>query len=291
MKYDVSIIVATYNPDTEKLISTLNSCISQEGISFEIIITDDGSVKFPRAEIEDYMRSAGFDRITYCIKEINKGTVINLIDGLQMSSGEYVKFISPGDLLSDKKILADWLSFVKKKKALWSFGDVKFYNGDKVFDKKLRPIVIKPYIWGFKSLCRKNYVLNNDLCIGAATLIQSELMMSYLKRIEGKIKYGEDNVFRMMMLEGICAEYYSRTVIDYEYGEGISTAENSGLNPRLQADWNVATEMMCNPGESDDALASSLRRCLQSSDKANNIFTAYFWRRKLFGIQRVLFKR
>ena len=44
-KYDVSIIVATYNPDLNKLMSTLLSIIIQKGIKFEIIVTDDGSQK------------------------------------------------------------------------------------------------------------------------------------------------------------------------------------------------------------------------------------------------------
>lgn len=291
MEYDISIIVATYNPDIDKLIRTLRSCVSQQDIRVEMIITDDGSREFPKAAVDEFFHSVGFENYGYAINEINNGTVINLIDGLAVSSGEFVKFISPGDLLSDDRILADWLTFVKQKKASWSFGDVKFYNGDKVFDKQMRPIVIKPYIWGMKGLCRKNYVLNDDLCIGAATLIRSDLMMTYLKRIEGKIKYGEDNVFRMMMLEGICAEYFPKQVIDYEYGEGISTAENSGLNPRLQADWNAASEMMCQPNEGDDALAKALRRNLKNAGKANNIFSASFRRKKIFGIQRLLFKR
>ena len=40
---EVSIIVATYNADWQKLMMTINSIIIQSGVKFEIIFADDGS--------------------------------------------------------------------------------------------------------------------------------------------------------------------------------------------------------------------------------------------------------
>ena len=39
---EVSIIVATYNADWQKLMMTINSIIIQSGVKFEIIFVDDG---------------------------------------------------------------------------------------------------------------------------------------------------------------------------------------------------------------------------------------------------------
>ena len=40
---DVSVIVVMYNPVLDKLYKTLDSIICQKGVSFEIILCDDGS--------------------------------------------------------------------------------------------------------------------------------------------------------------------------------------------------------------------------------------------------------
>ena len=40
---NVAVVICTYNPTWEKLKQTLNSCIIQQGLKVQIIVTDDGS--------------------------------------------------------------------------------------------------------------------------------------------------------------------------------------------------------------------------------------------------------
>ena len=41
--YEITVIVCTYNPDLQKLISTLKSVVLQKGVKIQVIVTDDGS--------------------------------------------------------------------------------------------------------------------------------------------------------------------------------------------------------------------------------------------------------
>ena len=42
-KYDISVIIVTYNPKWEKLRTTILSILFQKNINIEIIVSDDGS--------------------------------------------------------------------------------------------------------------------------------------------------------------------------------------------------------------------------------------------------------
>ena len=48
----ISVVVLTYNPDSEKLLATLRSVICQQDVDYEVILSDDGSVdnRFDLAE-------------------------------------------------------------------------------------------------------------------------------------------------------------------------------------------------------------------------------------------------
>ena len=41
--YDVTIAILTFHPDVKKMLLTLDAVLSQENISFEVLICDDGS--------------------------------------------------------------------------------------------------------------------------------------------------------------------------------------------------------------------------------------------------------
>lgn len=53
---EVSIIVATYNADWQKLMMTINSIIIQSGVKFEIIFADDGSKLNGMIKLDDIYR-------------------------------------------------------------------------------------------------------------------------------------------------------------------------------------------------------------------------------------------
>ena len=100
--YKVSVIVVMYNPIPEKLWLTLNSIINQEKVDLEIVIADDGSKNNLFDAIEEYMKKNDFSNYKFVYHKQNQGTVLNCYDGVNQASGDYIKLISPGDLLISK---------------------------------------------------------------------------------------------------------------------------------------------------------------------------------------------
>ena len=85
MNYDFSVVVLSYHPDKEKLMATLRSVVMQKGVSFEIIVADDGSPDFFEADIRAVLEGV----VDYQIiaHEQNQGTVKNLLDGVKAARG------------------------------------------------------------------------------------------------------------------------------------------------------------------------------------------------------------
>lgn len=290
-RYDVSIVVLTYNPRTSKLIGTLKTIIAQKDINMQIVVADDGSKVFPRKEIDELFVQTGFTDFAYSINEENVGTVMNCYNALSCCEGKYIKHISPGDELRSPDTMDRWLSAVTAADAAWSFGEVDFYRegtDKEPVDKPRRPLVVSSYKKGNTAECRKNYVLYNDLCIGAATMVRKDILEKYLKKITGKVKYGEDNIYRLMMADGVCPLYFEDSVVYYEYGDGISTSDDSPFTRKLREDMSVTTKMMCEPQEGDDKFTADLRTKLKkiSEDPGSGMIG-----NKLFGLKKKLEKK
>ena len=91
---------------------------------------------------------------------------------------------------------------------------------------------------------RLHYLLMNDFICGASFFYKTEVGVRYCERIVGKVKYAEDNMFRLMVLEGIIFFHYERNTVWYEYGAGISTSKSAKWEKRLKKDLNTANECM-----------------------------------------------
>ena len=109
--YELSIVILTYNSSFENLMKTLESSLNQDEINFEIIIADDGSKENHEKEIRDYFLAHDFTNFQLVLNRQNRGTVQNLLSALDVARGEYVKPISPGDLL--KNVSCKWIKFMK----------------------------------------------------------------------------------------------------------------------------------------------------------------------------------
>ena len=105
IKIEISVIVAVYNAQWNKLKRTLLSILMQEGVEFEIILADDGSkVKF-REETLAMFAQYGFSRYKFSDMEQNGGTCLNVLTALGMAHAPFIKVISPGDLLYQRETL------------------------------------------------------------------------------------------------------------------------------------------------------------------------------------------
>lgn len=231
---DVTVIVVSYNPLWDKMKKTLLSVLGQKKVSYDLIVADDGSMNNYFDEVESLFESRKFSDFQLLSSKENRGTCINVFEALEHAGGHYVKLISPGDYFYDETTLYDWLLFHNNQKVKISFGDTIFYSTDEKlvesYGKFLKnPRQISIYYkenWSNKN-SYLNYIFLNDQVVGASFLAETNLMKKYLRQIIGKIRYGEDEIYKKMLVDGISIYFFDRNVIWYEFGNGISTSNSN----------------------------------------------------------------
>lgn len=248
-KYEVSVIVLTYNQRLEAILLTLESIIRQKDIHFEVVISDDGSECFEQEQIQNYFKSRGFMDYKFLVHEKNVGTMKNYRDALRKASGFYEKSISPGDCLAYDRCLADWVEHIQQTEADICSGDTIYYQrqGDSFVPviEVARPQ--HPEIYQKRGNRQKlYYLLFQDLFLGATVLGKRDLVLAYIEKMTDLIMYAEDNIYRVMSYDGIRFAYLPRTLVYYEWGTGVSTAENSTYAKRLKEDWDNTSAYIYN---------------------------------------------
>ncbi len=234
-KFEISVIVITYNSKWEKLKTTLASLIEQKNILYEIIISDDGSEENNYEEVIKFFVNNNFSDYRLIDNKYNVGTVKNIIKSLEQATGEYVKIISPGDFLPDKFILSEWFFALKESGRKWSFGDyVSSTNTSttpiNIFSRPLMPQDVTPYLNHDDKTAIYNYVVKKDRSAGPAALCEKVTWLTYLRVLSKMVIYAEDLAFFLMMADGIVPLYYRKNVVVYEVGSGISTSGNPRWN-------------------------------------------------------------
>lgn len=248
-KYEVSVIVLTYNQRLEAILLTLESIIRQKDIHFEVVISDDGSECFEQEQIQNYFKSRGFMDYKFLVHEKNVGTMKNYRDALRKASGFYEKSISPGDCLAYDRCLADWVEHIQQTEADICSGDTIYYQrqGDSFVPviEVARPQ--HPEIYQKRGNRQKlYYLLFQDLFLGATVLGKRDLVLAYVEKMTDLIMYAEDNIYRVMSYDGIQFAYLPRTLVYYEWGTGVSTAGNSTYAKRLKEDWDNTSAYIYN---------------------------------------------
>ena len=241
MNYDFSVVVLSYHPDQEKLMATLRSVVMQKGVSFEIIVADDGSPDFFEHEIRAALDGVADYRIL-AHKE-NQGTVKNLLDAVELSCGKYIKPISPGDYLYDADTLATVKSFMDDHEACAVFGDMVYYAYDgqlQLFDRKT-PYDDAMYLsknkkFSFRAAA-KHQMVYNEYISGAAVFLERETMLWGLQTIRPAVRYAEDAMLQLFLLTGKRIFRLPQFAVWYEFGSGISTNGSLGFSSRLTQDF------------------------------------------------------
>lgn len=91
---DVSVVMSVYN-GAEHLRETLDSIMAQEGVSFELVVVDDGSTDQSGEILKEY---ASLDRRVRVIHQENQGLTRALIRGCLEAKGKYLARHDVGDL-------------------------------------------------------------------------------------------------------------------------------------------------------------------------------------------------
>lgn len=247
-QYDISVVVVAYNSHIDRLLKTLDSIISQENIRVQIIITDDGSTNNWFPEVSEYFKEKDFSDYKLISSDINTGTVKNLYRGILASDAAVIKGVSPDDFFCEKDTLSKWLDFYKRKKCRWSFSECICYTYEndmyKIKEINACPQDLRPYLKNNLKKTIWNYIIYQDWIFGCNMLADKDIYLEYLEKILDKVIYAEDNIFRMMLYDGIMGAYYPHTCMMYEVGSGVSTSANSVWLKRLQQDAFVTDEII-----------------------------------------------
>lgn len=284
MNYDVSVLVLTYNPSMEKLFATLSSIIIQKGVSFEIVISDDGSTLFDIEAIEAWFEKHSFKDYKIIEHAQNRGTVLNYKAALDKAEGKYIKSISPGDFLFDCNILSDMAQYLKEQQGSICFGRAAYYSVDsagsiKIYSEISDPKDFKPYRKKNIKSIQKNYLYFHDFILGASFFGDRNLMLKYANLIVEKVVYTEDCSFLAMTADGILIHFLDKEVIWYEYGTGISTSHSDVWQKRMDQDFRNCYELIAQKNEKFNSVYRLYMR-----EKGLDVF---LWRvrRKLFKLR------
>jgi glycosyltransferase involved in cell wall biosynthesis len=91
---DISVVMGVYN-GADKLHETMESILSQEGVSLEFIVIDDGSTDGTDVILGDYARHDARVRILH---QENQGLTRALITGCEAARGKYIARQDAGDI-------------------------------------------------------------------------------------------------------------------------------------------------------------------------------------------------
>ena len=237
-KVDITIVVLTYNSELEKLKLTLTSIIQQEGISYDIIVADDGSTEFDKNNIEQFFDEQLFNRYRIIQNKVNAGTVENVRNAIKYVKSRYVKLISPGDFFYCNTTLKDVVDFMRKKNYYVVFGRALFYKNDNKFTllNKFAPYNIFYYKRKEKTFLTKEnkhilryYIKYLDLISGASIIAETKIVAEYINKIYKEVRLAEDTILMLMVADGISIGFFNEAFIFYEYGTGVSTGGKENI--------------------------------------------------------------
>lgn len=250
---EVTIIVACYNPNWEKLKKTIVSLVKQKDLTTQIIVSDDGSKENHFEQLCQLFYLYNYKNFILLDAHENQGTCLNIKKGIDKSCGEFIKIITPGDYLFSDSCLSEWYNFNKKNNIRVSFGDAVYYSETDKGEVKFLSCLAAPQFVELYNLERYSqkkvlldYIFLNDAVIGANFLVESDTLRRYINSIAGKIKYAEDMVFRMMLCDGIEIIHFPYEAIWYEYGTGISTSGSLKWKQIIYNEKQVSNKLIIN---------------------------------------------
>lgn len=293
-KYDISVLICSYNPKLQKILMTISSALIQKNVKIQVVICDDGSKNFPLMEIQNFFNKFNFKDYVLCLSRENHGTVKNIINGIEECKGEYVKDISPGDYLNGEDVLFKWFNLLKNSNADFSICDAIYYcekNGEyRTVCHRSNPQANSNY---FHNQWFYDYLILDDIALGACMLCKTSVMKEYLLLIEDKVKFTEDNIFRIMAADKVSMVYFHNDAVLYEYGTGISTSNNTVWNKRIKDDFKETDKIISGRVVKTDKFGKEFIKKLKACDGIKGkIYKTFFIKGYFFNrIKTKLFAR
>lgn len=239
-----SLIILTYNSDYEKIILTIKSILEQDLPEYEIIISDDGSQIDFFEELRGFFTKKAFNNYKLIKNEQNLGIVNNFLKAIKQSKGKYIKGLAPADLLYNNDSLSKMYNYLTINNSKFAFGRMKSYYIDKESDLHIHGFVapknLKEYKKNSKNRIKilRNLLLYKDWISGVTMFFERDYVVEYLTCLssESKVKYCEDLIPVLILLNNGDIDFYNQYIVWYEYGYGISTDNNKESSKLLRKD-------------------------------------------------------
>lgn len=206
MKTKFSIIMLVYNTKEEYLRFALESVFNQDYDNYEVIIIDDGSDKKTKTILNEYSNKSIIKH------QENKGMTASRIEGLKLTTGDYVIFVDSDDYIVPDT-LSTYSSIINKYNSDIVMHDfVKFSNNiDNILSQNnffIEGEVNKDEV--IKQLC----MLHTNGTCGRA--VKKELFYGIENNIDAKlVAVGEDVQQSAYVLMKANSFYYTHKMIYY----------------------------------------------------------------------------
>ena len=244
-KYEITVLILTYNASLNKLILTIKSALLQKNVNLQIVISDDGSSINHNNDIVKYFENNKFKEYRILNRDKNEGTVASIYEAITLCDGKYIKLISPGDYLHGYYALRNWIDFMCDNKLSLSYADSIYYQWK---DNMIKPIRVKinPQRTDNGIVGCIHQLVYDDIWLGASILTETILVKEYINKIYSSVKFAEDHIYRFMTYSGETYDFFPSKTVLYEYGTGISTKGQDIWTDRLKKDWDAADKILSN---------------------------------------------
>lgn len=225
----ISIIVLSYNNEAY-IIETLNSILCQNYSNIELIITDDGSIKFDKEEYLQYVNSHKMINIVNCIvhkNEINLGSVKNINNAIKMANGKYIKLIGADDVFNKDDVILSFMEFMENNNHKIVTSPVIFCDKNlNILEKQEQNVKLKSemdkYTWNecYKELCNANFIL-------APGVFFRKDLLEEIGYFDEAYRLLEDwPMWLKITRNGYDIKYLDKTSVNYRSGVGVSSLPN-----------------------------------------------------------------
>lgn len=242
-----SVIVLTYNSILNDVLLSINSILLQKEVEYELVVADDGSINSHESQIIEFLEQKNCHNYKFVKTAKNGGTVKNAINGVKNASGEIIKLLGAGDCLYSEYTLLEIGEEMSKDNCCCCFGKMTSYFQDKSRELKIGSFCYPRDIKAYKGTNKNKLVFRNliryeDWISGASMFFNKNYLLSYLKNMDGVVKYCEDLISAELVLNKIYFKYVDLPVVWYKVGDGISTQKNVELEKKMELDhkryWN-----------------------------------------------------